>query len=654
MKTVRWAKHVPFAAVFLLTLLPFLQASRFDFINLDDYLYIFYNKRLAEGLTAANIGWAFTSCEYGAIWMPLTWLSYMAESRLFGTAPGVFHTGNLLLHAANAGLLFVLVRMLLQRLARASGGRPGRAAIQAAAAAAALFWSLHPLRVEPAVWIASRKDVLSLFWELAALVFWLKGCPSGRPPDGPGADGEEDAPGAARGADGFAALSVFCFALACMAKPAAMTFPVLAGLLEYLATRRVRFGRLLVPCVIAAAVGGVAGYSQHAGGATSVLAAVPFVGRVANAIAAVGWYCFKTAVPTGLALPYLHQWPALPRFFVSGLAICAAYGLLLAGCATAAWRRDPPWPEWDRHVPKGCAAGLRRVFSRMPFRGVDGGENGSGDAAVPVSAERGRVVFTGLAWFLAAVAPMLGLANFGYHSHADRFTYLPAAGFSIPLGYFLAGGLRRGGGAARACRRGAAAALAALACLSWRQARLWRSDETLFAHTLEVTGENFLAHRNLGIYAYSRRQDHETAIRHLSASLKLSKERNFGQRSLYVLILAEAGRLDEAKAEARVLSEWVDAELGKKELSTFIAYSAIAYHEGDKELARRHAEYVYARANDHPDANYLLGLMACDEERLEEAAAHWKRANASDFQYQFTAPRIRDIERRLQGRGDAE
>jgi hypothetical protein len=65
---------------------------------------------------------------------------------------------SLLLHAANALLLFLLFR-------RMTG------AVWRSALVAALF-ALHPLHVESVAWIAERKDVLSTFFGLLALWAW--------------------------------------------------------------------------------------------------------------------------------------------------------------------------------------------------------------------------------------------------------------------------------------------------------------------------------------------------------------------------------------------------------------------------------------------------------------------------------------------------
>ncbi|HMP72691.1 MAG TPA: tetratricopeptide repeat protein [Kiritimatiellia bacterium] len=140
-------------AIAALTFLVFLPSLWFDFLYLDDDLYVFENPVVLSGLTWPGIAWAFTTVHAG-YWLPLTWISYMVDASLLGTGPFGFHLTNNLLHAANAALVFLVFR-------RYTGAT-------AASAMLALGFALHPLRVESVTWIAERKDVLSgLFWLLA-------------------------------------------------------------------------------------------------------------------------------------------------------------------------------------------------------------------------------------------------------------------------------------------------------------------------------------------------------------------------------------------------------------------------------------------------------------------------------------------------------
>lgn len=126
--------------------------SHNSFILLDDPEHVSENPFIAQGLSWEGVRWAFTSANAG-FWMPVAWVSSMADWTLFGSfAPG-HHWSNVLFHVVNTLLLFRFVR-------RATGQ------FWPAGFVAALF-ALHPLQVESVAWAAERKNVLSTtFWFL--------------------------------------------------------------------------------------------------------------------------------------------------------------------------------------------------------------------------------------------------------------------------------------------------------------------------------------------------------------------------------------------------------------------------------------------------------------------------------------------------------
>ncbi len=130
------------------------QITRFRFVNYDDYEYVVKNPRVHAGLTADNIRWMFTET-YFANWHPLTWISYMLDAEIFGIDPWGYHLTNLILHAANALLLFHVVRALTGSLWKSG-------------LVAAIF-AVHPLHVETVAWVSDRKDLLCTLFGLAAI-----------------------------------------------------------------------------------------------------------------------------------------------------------------------------------------------------------------------------------------------------------------------------------------------------------------------------------------------------------------------------------------------------------------------------------------------------------------------------------------------------
>ncbi len=146
-------------AAALITAAAFWRASGFDFITLDDLIYVTQNPTVTGGLSIEGIKSAFTrTSEF--YWIPATWLSLMADAQFQGLGAEGFHRTNVILHALNALLLYLF-------LAKAT-----KSPLQSFAAT--LLFALHPMRVESVAWVTSRKDLLSGFFILLSLISHLK------------------------------------------------------------------------------------------------------------------------------------------------------------------------------------------------------------------------------------------------------------------------------------------------------------------------------------------------------------------------------------------------------------------------------------------------------------------------------------------------
>jgi hypothetical protein len=136
------------------TLAVYAPVRHYDFVNYDDDDYIIQNAHVFDGLTAENVAWAFSRF-YAGNWHPLTWLSHMLDVRCYGLNPGGHHVTNVVFHAANAILLFLVLTSMTGALWRS--------------AFVAGVFALHPLHVESVAWISERKDVLSTLFFLLTL-----------------------------------------------------------------------------------------------------------------------------------------------------------------------------------------------------------------------------------------------------------------------------------------------------------------------------------------------------------------------------------------------------------------------------------------------------------------------------------------------------
>ncbi len=245
------------------------------------------------------------------------------------------------------------------------------------------------------------------------------------------------------------ALVVLLFALGLMAKPTLVPLPLLLLALDRWPLRRLGKRAVLEKApllLLSAGASAVTLFAQAEGRALSPLAVHSVPARLGNALTAVASYLGSFAWPSSLAVIYPHRGDDFPP----GLA--AAGGLLLLGLSVLALRQA----------------------DRRPWLGV------------------------GWLWFLAFLAPVIGLVQAGLQSMADRYTYLPLIGVALALAWTIDDSVV----ALRLPRivpaAAAAALLAALAAVSWRTCGYWSSDSALFGRAVKVVRDNGPALANFG------------------------------------------------------------------------------------------------------------------------------------------------------------
>ena len=102
---------------------------------------------------------------------PLSMASFALNFHFFGDAPFSFKLTNLIIHFANAMLVFTLARQLSRRLGHDTSTTQSLApAIWLAAS-----WALHPINATPVLFIVQRMSSLSAFFAFSALSLYLYG-----------------------------------------------------------------------------------------------------------------------------------------------------------------------------------------------------------------------------------------------------------------------------------------------------------------------------------------------------------------------------------------------------------------------------------------------------------------------------------------------
>jgi hypothetical protein len=409
-------------------------ALRHPFVIYDDVDYVSQNRQVQQGLTLATFRWALTSMQFSN-WHPLTWMSHALDCALFGLDAGGHHFTSLLLHAIDAVILFLLLSRITGKIARSL-------------MVAALF-ALHPVNVESVAWVAERKTVLSMLFLLLALWAYLWYV---RKPD-IGPHGCVDA----------------LFALALAAKPMAVTFPFILLLMDYWPLQRIKLQRIndwqspsqtlhlpqfpplrllrekLPLFALSAASCTVTVIAQHRVAMQS-MEALPLRDRVVNALFSYVMYLWKAVWPVHLSVFYAPQGS---RLAIWQAALCLAF---LTAISVLVWRERQSRPYF--------------LF--------------------------------GWLWFLGTLVPMIGIVQVGDQGMADRYAYLPYVGIFIAAVWGLADLAQTIRIAPRWSAAAACAVLLVLSFLTRRQVRNWESSSALFAHSLQVSPDNYVAEDIVG------------------------------------------------------------------------------------------------------------------------------------------------------------
>ena len=438
----------------VLTVLAYRPVAQNAFLSLDDTDYITANAQVKSGLSGQTVRWAFTTFA-ASNYHPLTWLSHALDCQLFGMNPAAHHAMNVLLHAVNAVLLFLLLQS-------ATGSRWRSWLV------AALF-AVHPLNVESVAWAAERKNVLSMLFLLLAMLAYVQYARRLKP--------------------GWYVLTAALFTLGLLAKPQIITFPCLLFLMDAWPLNRIcgwgaaqntrsfpqlSPARILlekVPLLVLSAASAVVTIkAQAAGHAVQSLSSFGLGLRVETALVAYARYLGKAFWPVHLAGFYPHPSGLYPLWQV----IVAALVLVLCTALCLVARR--------RYLLVGWLWFLGALFPMIGL--VQVGMQAMADRYAYLS-------FIGLfiagTWLVGdALQPRLAAM-----APSRMRTALPAL-----LAFVV---------------------LSAAGIATCRQVSTWHDSETFWKHTLAVTSDNFVAHDGLARVLMSEGRADEAAIHYRAA-----------------------------------------------------------------------------------------------------------------------------------------
>jgi tetratricopeptide (TPR) repeat protein len=579
----------PFPLAFLLAIvtvavaISFREAPFLGFVDYDDPIGVL-DPHLRGGLTADAVRFAFTAAPLN-LWHPLTFLSHALDFEIYGEWGGGHHLTNVLLHLASCFILLVWLRR--------ETGESGLAL------AVTLLFAIHPLRVESVIWIAERKDVLSLFFYLLVIWFyseWTR------------------AEGVRRSR--FYLFALIAAVLGVLSKPSLMTLPAVLLLADFWPLRRLgwsdlRNGRLLrariieklpfIGLALAAAAVAWSTWSGHQNIAEATDLSLPM--RLGFASLGYVSYLQRTFLPVDL-VPYLAYPLDASRIVMAGAGIFLA---ALTG-----------WSLWRS--------------SRSPW------------------------LLVGWLWFLGTILPGSGIITISDHFAPDRYSYLAHIGLFMALVWELAAWGRKyrvpsfvGWGAL-------GAVLVALSLLTSRQSGVWQSAERLWRHTLEAKGPNHMAQNQLGVALIHLGRTGE-GIAELRSVVDRYPDKPMPRANLS-LALARNGEFDEAlrlfvEAGPQVPGRGIIREellrlcvaAGRDDLATGLWEEIVSENPGDFAIRLGSADFLYRTGNleaalrryaeavridpDNSKATLSLGAVLIKRGSLDEAIPLIERSIAT-------------------------
>jgi tetratricopeptide (TPR) repeat protein len=421
---------------------------------------------------------------------------------------------------------------------------------------AAAVFALHPLQAESVAWISERKNVLCGVFYAIAFLAWLRFAESGRWRD--------------------YALSFAGFLLAIFSKTIASTFPLGVLVLAWWKEPKSWWRRIpsLLPFVAVSLILGLLGSWREEefrneggwpeGSAFPLLTRVLIVGR------AFWFYPEKIVWPAELMTIY-PRWPLDDAWAYVGLAAMAAVVLGL-------WL-------------------LRQRIGRGPLAAV---------------------VYYGV-----TVGPAMGLVTTTMSNMifvADHYQYLGGISLMALVCAAAAVALARWVPASAAVGAGVSVAVCAVfGTLTWSQAAVYQSRETLWKDTVEKNPTMWMAYYDLGTY-YAERGRIDEAYKYLSEAVRLQPRYSTAHHNLG-MVLAQMGRVGEGIAHleeaTRLHPGWSQARSNLGAL-----YSQIGQYEKAADAFAKALEirpgYTDARAN--------LGVALRRLGRPEEAIPHLEQA----------------------------
>ncbi len=548
LRSTKFSKWLLGGLLFAMVLVAYVPAMRGGFVWDDNY-YVTNNPTLTS---LAGLRRIWIEPQSAPQYYPLVFTSFWIQYHIWALQPFAYHFVNVLLHTLNA----LLVWLILLRLR-----------VPGAWMAAAIF-ALHPVHLESVAWITERKNVLSGFFFLSALLVYLRFSLSGSNlvNDSSSPNGKTATPAMDSRHIGLYLLAMFLFLCALLSKSVTCTLPAIILLLLWWKRDRISWHDIwpLVPLFILGAVLATTTtwMEKHHVGAQGQEWAFSIIDRCLIAGRALWFYAGKLVFPYRLSFIY-------PRWQID------------SGC----------W--WQYLFPASAMAVivllwlLRKRIGKAPLVAV--------------------LAFSGV------LLPALGFINFypmRFSFVADHFQYLASIGL---IALFAGLPSKTIGSVINIV------ILVILGVLVWQGGHKYKDLETLWRDTISKNPGCWMAHNNLGLVLEDQGERAE-AISHYQEALRIRPNYEEAHYNLG-LSLERQGHIAEAIGQYReALRVRPTFEAAHNNLGLALE------RQGKVNLAISHY-YMALRINPNfEEAHNNLGLALVKIGRLDDAIRHFHEA----------------------------
>jgi tetratricopeptide (TPR) repeat protein len=243
-------------------------------------------------------------------------------------------------------------------------------------------------------------------------------------------------------------------------------------------------------------------------------------------------------------------------------------------------------------------------------------------AAALFCARRLPWLTVGWFWYFVTLIPVIGLVQVGNQARADRYMYIPMVGLAIIVAWGAASLAERWPRRRIPIVLALSLICAAMIPATWAQVQYWKNNESLFAHAISVSNDNYIAFHNLGLALRLQSGHDQEALAYFDKELKAdynSAEGHTDRGETLMKLGRTAEAVDEYKTAMRLDPHYQEA---------YVDYGSVLAAQGRSQEAMTEYEKALRINPKNSRALYNRGVALLVLDRIDEAIDSFNQALA--------------------------